>query len=273
MRPIPQFLPAFVQAGEGCRLRAYRDSKGVWTIGWGHTGPEVVEGLVWTQAHADAVLIADLAHHAQLLYLRVKPTIVDAWPNHQYAALVDFVFNLGAGETWTIWKMLNRGITGEAITGQIKRFDKIEEPDGTSETLPGLVNRRAAEVVLYNTPDDTHPAVAIAMAAPPAGAVTPPSSQIRASSTPPAAMPEKPLATSKSFIASCASAAAVCATTALPAVTVAQHGIEQTLQALAPFTGGSEKVAAWVGGLTTCAALFAVAVPVLIALKNRETKV
>jgi lysozyme len=36
---------AFVAAHEGCRLTAYRDSTGVLTLGYGHTGPEVVEGL------------------------------------------------------------------------------------------------------------------------------------------------------------------------------------------------------------------------------------
>lgn len=272
MRAIPQFMVSFVKAAEGCSLVPYQDSKGVWTIGYGHTGPEVARGLMWTQARADAQLIADLAKHAALLYDRVKTPIVDGWSDHQYGALVDFVFNLGAGDDWTIWKVLNRGVTGEAVTTQMKRFDKIVLKDGTVQVLPGLTNRRGAEVTLYNTPDDVHPAVAIAQAAPSAGMITPPSSQVRTSSTPPAAMPEKPLATSKSFIASCASAATVCATTALPAVTVAQHGVTQSLQALAPFTGGSTHVAAWVASLTTIAALLAVAVPVLIAMKNRETK-
>jgi lysozyme len=45
---------------EGLRLVAYRDSGGVWTIGWGHTGPEVCEGLVWTREQAVAALECDL---------------------------------------------------------------------------------------------------------------------------------------------------------------------------------------------------------------------
>ena len=40
---------ALTEGFESCRLTAYQDLKGIWTIGWGHTGPEVVEGLVWTQ--------------------------------------------------------------------------------------------------------------------------------------------------------------------------------------------------------------------------------
>jgi len=45
---------------EGCRLSAYRDTKGIWTCGWGHA--YVHPGTVWTQAQADAQLLADVAH-------------------------------------------------------------------------------------------------------------------------------------------------------------------------------------------------------------------
>lgn len=48
------------QSDEGLRLHAYQDSGGVWTIGWGHTGPDVHEGLVWTRAQALAALREDL---------------------------------------------------------------------------------------------------------------------------------------------------------------------------------------------------------------------
>jgi len=47
-------------ADEGLRLTAYQDSGGVWTIGWGHTGPEVHEGLVWTREQCAAALKHDL---------------------------------------------------------------------------------------------------------------------------------------------------------------------------------------------------------------------
>lgn len=35
---------------EGCRSDAYLDTRGIWTIGIGHTGPEVHEGLTWSDA-------------------------------------------------------------------------------------------------------------------------------------------------------------------------------------------------------------------------------
>ena len=48
-------------ADEGLREDAYRDAGGVWTIGVGHTGPEVHEGLVWPRALCLQTLDADIA--------------------------------------------------------------------------------------------------------------------------------------------------------------------------------------------------------------------
>ena len=50
---------SLIRESEGCRLEAYRDSVGVCTIGYGHTGADVHEGLVWTQSRADSALGAD----------------------------------------------------------------------------------------------------------------------------------------------------------------------------------------------------------------------
>ena len=51
---------ALTESGEGFSSRAYRDTGGVWTIGYGHTGPEVHAGLVWTHSQAVDALLADL---------------------------------------------------------------------------------------------------------------------------------------------------------------------------------------------------------------------
>ena len=47
-----------IASDEGCRLRAYKDTLGVWTIGYGHA--HVQPGLCWSQAQADAQLREDL---------------------------------------------------------------------------------------------------------------------------------------------------------------------------------------------------------------------
>jgi lysozyme len=45
---------------EGVRLSAYHDSQGILTIGVGHTGPEVSQGLVWGMDMVNATLDHDI---------------------------------------------------------------------------------------------------------------------------------------------------------------------------------------------------------------------
>ena len=44
---------------EGLRLKAYKDTVGVLTIGYGHTGPDVKDGMVITEEQADDLLEQD----------------------------------------------------------------------------------------------------------------------------------------------------------------------------------------------------------------------
>lgn len=115
---VDRLLAAEVLRDEGCRLKAYPDpysprakemrrlkisdasdprvkalSGAPWTIGAGHTGPEVHEGLEWTQAQADAALAADLALHNALL-ARVAPWTSTLDPVRR-RVLQNMVFNLG----------------------------------------------------------------------------------------------------------------------------------------------------------------------------------
>src|SRR5579875_391443 len=52
---------ALTEQFEGLRLKAYQDANGVWTIGYGHTGPDVHAGLSITQEQAEALLLQDVA--------------------------------------------------------------------------------------------------------------------------------------------------------------------------------------------------------------------
>ena len=47
-----------IAADEGCRLQSYKDTQGVWTIGYGHA--HVEPDLQWTQSQASAQLRQDL---------------------------------------------------------------------------------------------------------------------------------------------------------------------------------------------------------------------
>lgn len=133
---------------EGCRLEAYPDpgtGGDPWTIGWGHTGPEVHKGLKWTQQKADAVFIVDLGafEHDVLSLLKVPVT------QCEFDALVSFAYNCGSdidmdkipeglGDS-TLLKLLNEGNRA----GAAREFLKWDKAGGRK--MKGLSRRRMAE--------------------------------------------------------------------------------------------------------------------------------
>lgn len=76
--------------------KAYQDSVGVWTIGYGHTGNDVKPGIKWPETKAEQQLKRDL----QSAEDRVKAYIAKNFPGKtinatQLKMLTDFAFNLG----------------------------------------------------------------------------------------------------------------------------------------------------------------------------------
>ena len=129
---------------EGCRLSAYPDpaSGGApWTIGYGHTGPDVVPDLKITQQQADTFLQKDVAHAARALE-RLLPGI--ALLPRQRDALISFCFNVGVSalESSTLRKRLIAGeSTALVLKEELPRWCK-----GPHGPVEGLKRRRAAEV-------------------------------------------------------------------------------------------------------------------------------
>lgn len=135
-----------VKQFEGCVLKAYPDpgSGGdPWTIGYGHTGPEVKRGVVWTQAQADAALQSDLAH-----FDAGVSALIGAAPTTQgqFDAMVSFAFNVGLGnlKSSTLLRLHNAGDHAGAAA-QFQRWNKA-----AGKVMNGLVKRRSAEARVYN---------------------------------------------------------------------------------------------------------------------------
>jgi len=80
---------------EGCRLNAYLDMGGTWTIGYGHTG-KVMRGDRISQQQADELLEEDIMTVERQL-LALKDAEVGEWTKGQWDAVVCFVFNVGIG--------------------------------------------------------------------------------------------------------------------------------------------------------------------------------
>lgn len=121
---------------ESCRLTAYQDSAGVWTIGWGHTRG-VQPGDTCTQAQADAWLQEDI----QWAVAAVNRLVTAAVNQNQFDAMVDFVFNAGEGNfaKSTLLRDVNAGDMAAADT----EFARWDMAGGAH--LAGLARRRAAE--------------------------------------------------------------------------------------------------------------------------------
>ncbi|HEX3429561.1 MAG TPA: lysozyme [Rhizomicrobium sp.] len=82
----------FIKAREKCRLLAYQDSGCKWTVGWGATGPAIGYGTQWTQAEAEADLIARVGKVETAVSMAVAPLRLTL---QQEAALISFAYNVG----------------------------------------------------------------------------------------------------------------------------------------------------------------------------------
>jgi lysozyme len=98
-------LRSQIAAFEGCRLKAYRCTQGVLTIGYGHTGPGVCEGLTWSQGEAEAALDADLQEAVD--DCRHAFPWFDSLNEPRQAAIVGMVFQLGLGGVLKFRRMLD----------------------------------------------------------------------------------------------------------------------------------------------------------------------
>lgn len=76
---------------EGKRNKAYLDTKGIPTIGVGHTGPGVYIGLAWTDQQIEDAFTADVKWAEDAVNKHVKVPL----EQHQFDALVSWVFNIG----------------------------------------------------------------------------------------------------------------------------------------------------------------------------------
>src|ERR1035437_3806931 len=84
-------LEQLTEPFEGCKLTAYQDSKGVWTIGYGHTSG-VTPGDTCSQEKAESWLLSDVAWAEAAVNRYVTVSLTQG----EFDALTDFTFNLGA---------------------------------------------------------------------------------------------------------------------------------------------------------------------------------
>lgn len=139
----PAAAVALVKQSENCCLEAFKPvEKDPWTIGWGRT-KGVSEGDTCTQEQADAWLVEDMQEAVDAVLRLVTVNLTQG----QFAALVDFVYNEGAGNFAhsTLLKYINHNDMGLAA----EEFPKWVYAHG--KVLGGLVTRRLREQALFRS--------------------------------------------------------------------------------------------------------------------------
>lgn len=124
----------------------YHDPVGYPTIGYGH----LLSRVRWealskypaiTKAEASQMLLVDLNKAARGVSRLIRVPLSD----EQFAALIDFSFNVGTGnlEISTLRRLVNR----QEYAAAAEQFPRWVFAAGVK--LPGLVRRRAAERALF----------------------------------------------------------------------------------------------------------------------------
>ncbi|ENQ1070488.1 lysozyme [Enterobacter bugandensis] len=136
---------ALIKQFEGCKLTAYQDSVGVWTIGYGWTQPvdgkPIRAGMTIKQETAERLLKTGLVSYESDVSRLVKVGLTQG----QFDALVSFTYNLGARSlsTSTLLRKLNAG----DYAGAADEFLRWNKAGG--KILNGLTRRREAERALF----------------------------------------------------------------------------------------------------------------------------
>lgn len=127
---------------EKLEIRAYKDVGGVLTVGVGHTGPDVVEGMTVSPKEAMELLAADLERFEECVNRHVTRDLNE----NEFSALVSFSFNVGraAFAASSMLSLVNQGLDPSAAWMKwvyVKR-----------KRVAGLYRRRKAELALFLTP-------------------------------------------------------------------------------------------------------------------------
>jgi lysozyme len=121
---------------EGCRLKAYQDTAGIWTIGYGHTG-RVQPKQVITREQADLLLEADL----EIARQKAEKYVMVSLNPDEWAAIISQAYNLRS------YKALIEHLNKDKEL--YKRKTLLYIYDVKKNKLPGLMIRRTCERLLF----------------------------------------------------------------------------------------------------------------------------
>lgn len=148
-------LLALLTIDEGTRYTPYRDIAGVLTVCQGHTGPDIIEGKLYTKQDCDALLVRNTERHGKGVLRCTKVPL----NQNQYDAFVRFTFNVGTSAycSSTLVKKLNQGDYDGACRGLLDWNGVCIKRNAAGKcikkrVIQGLVNRRQSEYRQCITP-------------------------------------------------------------------------------------------------------------------------
>jgi lysozyme len=143
MRHPTEVCLTLMRAFEGFRATPYKCLGGVWTQGYGSTGPHVTaDSTPITEADANLLLVLDADAAARAVLRNISVPLTDG----QFDALTDFCFNLGGGalQRSRLRAVINRG-EHQDVEAELLKWCKAG-----GVVVRGLLRRRYAEANLYN---------------------------------------------------------------------------------------------------------------------------
>ena len=135
----------FIKGFEGLRLTSYQDQAGIWTVGYGSTGPEIGPEFTISKEEAEELLRQDLSYFERVVNESLKTKV----NQNEFDALVSFTFNVGpnAFRASTLLKLINDNSDRTIVASEFLKWVKI----GNGKISEGLKRRREAEKSLFLT--------------------------------------------------------------------------------------------------------------------------
>lgn len=126
---------------EGLRLETYRDQRGKYTIGYGHTGKHAKPGNKISKLKAESILKNDLRRFELTVNRHVRVELTQG----QYDALVLFCYNVGSYgfRSSTLVRRLNKG-DYNSVPGEMEKWVYVG-----GRRSHGLYRRRQVEKKLW----------------------------------------------------------------------------------------------------------------------------
>ena len=140
-----------LKGSEGLRLKAYQDRKGVWTIGYGHTGyvngKPVGPGMIITEKEAEDLFRQRLPEFENAVRSSVRVPLTQ----NQYDVLVSLAYNIGGNglKNSGLIKKLNSG-DYQGAADALLEYNKVRDQKTKQlEFDKGVFNRRKREREMF----------------------------------------------------------------------------------------------------------------------------